>query len=177
MVAGVILMLSLAVEGSVKYEHYFIINEVPVGIIVFTALILLGVAKKIILKINRYRDLSGLEYYAEFEYCGVLGRLRCFLDTGNRLYDERNGLPIVVVSANKFFATISLEGLNTYLKEGREMFYSAVCGKSKMTLIKPDFFRLYSSRGENILIDVMIGIVFGKLNGEHDAILPLSVIN
>jgi len=176
-VAGIVLMLTLSSAGQAKYEYFLSIYGVPAAIIVLPALFALWVLKKLVLKINRVIDARHLEYDAQFGYCGAVGSVRCFLDTGNRLIDERSGLPIVVMGADKFFATLSIEALNRYIQEGRQLIYSAVGGTAKMTLIKPEYFRLYSERGENIFIDVMIGIVMGKLHGGYDAILPPSVIN
>ncbi len=175
--AGAIIMIGLASDGYAGKEYFFSFGDLPISVIVVPSLIAYTILKKIVISVNRNRDLKNLEYDAEFSIGSDNYRVKGLLDTGNRLYDSNSGLPIVVVSLCTVFASLSPQKINECLgSNGGGMSFYTVGGKSGMAVVKPDFFRLYLRDGKNIFIDVMLGVIPGRLNGGYGAILSPAVI-
>ena len=108
------------------------------------------------------------------------------MDTGNRLYDERAGLPVVVIGIKSLLGVLDNEqvvalsaGRIEAVQRGARYFeVSTAAKKGKILLLKPDFFKLYSDKGEHILYDVTVGVSFAPLgeSTEYDAILHPAII-
>lgn len=108
-----------------------------------------------------------------------------FLDSGNRLYDIRSGLPIVVVGVGAVFPLLSDEEITEILSGhvervfagARKMDCQSIGGSSQLILIQPDEFQVYYGSNENIVYDVTVGLSFGKVAGgdEYNAILPSAL--
>ena len=108
------------------------------------------------------------------------------MDTGNRLYDVKSGLPVVILSAKSIVKKLSdsqVQSLvlgrgETLQKNARYLQISTVGGSNKILLLKPDEFRLYFEDGSNIIYDVAVGLTFSPLKDseQYDAILHPSLM-
>lgn len=90
-----------------------------------------------------------------------------FLDTGNGLYDERSGLPVVVVHVRAVLPVLSEEetllvcsGHADRVFDARRMQCSGVGGTSNLWLIRPQKFAVYFGEDGHIVNDVMVGLSF-----------------
>ena len=108
-----------------------------------------------------------------------------FIDTGNRLYDNLTGLPVVVIGIKTLMPYLNDEEISllftghveNVFKNARKMSCKSVGGDSSIWLIEPEQFEVYSKDGENILYEVIIGLSFSSLSGEenYNAILPPAI--
>jgi len=173
---GIIIMLSMF-SKDINYNYYLSLNDLPVSFLILPPLIVYKIIKLVIHKTSYRRDALLTEYDVEFGFCNNSFKLKGFLDTGNRLIDYKSGLPIVVISLKSIIYALDVKQIIDLISDNDStMEYFTVGGKSKMTLVKPDFFRLYFSDGQNIFIDVMLGVVPDKLAGDYEVILSPAII-
>ncbi len=148
---------------------------------VAAALILYHAVRAAVVAYHRRADTSRLVYRYR---CVLSGREVCgngFLDTGNRLYDTRTGLPVVVLGLKNVLTALSDEQaaqlitghVERVFAGARRIACGSVGGKSSMWVIAPEKFEVYTSADKNIVINVMVGLSYTALGGNdtYDAIL------
>ena len=160
--------------------------DFPVSIIVICMCACWFSVKKLAIRFHRIKDVSGAVYNFSVTIFGETLELRGLMDTGNRLYDENNGLPIVVlwigslvgILSNEQFIAITSGNGKSVQRGARYKSISTATKSGKILLLKPDSFVLYSDKGEHILYDVTVGVSFVPLNDsiEYDAILHPTLI-
>lgn len=127
-------------------------------------------------------DMEGTVYEFSLSLLGKRKKLRGFVDTGNRLYDDRSGLPVIVVgikSIEELFSDDEIKLLalgrgELIQKRAHYISYGAIDGKKrKILLLEPDEFILYFEDKGNIFYDVMVGISFAPIRDtvSYDAVL------
>ena len=160
--------------------------DFPVSLIIICVCACCFSVKRLSVCFHRVKDVSGVIYDFAVTLFGETIELRGLMDTGNRLYDEKNGLPIVVVWIGSLVGILNDEQLVAITSgNGKSVQHGArykniatVVKGGKILLLKPDSFVLYSDKGEHILYDVTVGVSFVPLNDsiEYDAILHPSLI-
>ena len=192
------LALTFSFGGVVFGISYFVYGDVYSAMRVnpsdfHVSLIAIGVCgcyffiRKLMIKFHRLKDVSGAVYDFSITIFGEKLELRGLMDSGNRLYDEKNGLPIVVVWIGSLIGILNDEqfvaitsGNGKLLQHGaRYKSVSTAAKGGKILLLKPDSFVLYSDKGEHILYDVTVGVSFVPLNDsiDYDAILHPALIH
>lgn len=124
---------------------------------------------------GRRRTASAFVYSVAVTIGGRTARMRGYLDTGNGLYDEKTSLPVVVVKLSSLADAF-----------GRRAVVGRICGcktaefvgggKSKLFLIKPDKFLLYSGKKANKYSDVMLGVSERGFGRGEDMLLHPSLV-
>lgn len=108
--------------------------------------------------------------YSEYSIVG-------FLDTGNRLVDNKTGLPVVIVNlakiqdklnTNQYLDVLEATNRSGLFCDIRKIQYSTVSGLNVMTIFKPTLFEVESKP-----IDCYIGVSV-KNNINYDALLNLA---
>lgn len=161
--------------------------SIPLSVIVVSLALGYALIKKICLSIRRSIDASKFVYSFEVVLLGKRIKAKGLMDTGNRLYDEKSGLPIIILSAKRVIETLDNEQIALLLTGrgekiqpcARYITISSVTEKeSKILLLKPEKFLLYSGKKNNIMNDVTIGVSFAPMTDavEYDAILHPSLI-
>ena len=181
---GALLLLGYCVTGDVKAAMLSPLSDLPVTVIVLPPFILCLLIKKISLRLNRRRDIAQFIYGVQITYNGKIIKLKGFLDSGNQLYDERTGLPVVLIGLKFMAAALSDDELGAVmgnkgerLKGGAHYIgYGTVTAKSRLLVLKPQKFQLYYAKDKNIFIDVMLGLVTYKFKGGYQAILSPACI-
>lgn len=183
---GVMFGISYLVYGDAYTAMRVSPFDFPVSLIVIGACVCYFFIRKLTIKFHRVKDVSGAVYDFSVTIFGEKLELRGLMDTGNRLYDDKNGLPIVVVWIGSLIGILSDEqfgaitsGNGKSVQRGaRYKNIATVVKGGKILLLKPDSFVLYSDKGEHILYDVTVGVSFVPLNDsiEYDAILHPALI-
>lgn len=174
---GVIIMIGLATSET-EIGMSLTLGELPLFVLILPPLVFYKIFKFAAVKINRRRDSAAYEYSFGFRYHGETINANGYLDTGNKLYDKKTGLPVVLISLDKIITSLTAQEINDISECGgkNKLKFFTPAGSGEIKLIKPDNFRLYLRNGKNIFIDVMLGIVPGKIRGGYDAILSPAVI-
>ncbi|MCI9031698.1 MAG: sigma-E processing peptidase SpoIIGA [Clostridia bacterium] len=168
---GTLFALGLFIHGNAEAALTKPVASVPVGIALLTAYILFVDLKKAIFKIRKSRDINGFIYDAEIRVCGSAVECKAFLDSGNRLYDDKSGLPVVIASAGTLAKALGDDQMSNLLLGKTSGFagahyveYLTVGGKSKLFVFRPDELVVYVEDKKNIISDVMLGVAFKRLS-------------
>jgi sigma-E processing peptidase SpoIIGA len=183
---GAIFAVGFLVQGSADKALTASVTDLPVSVIMLSAFTLYVILKRIILGVKKVRKLSINVYECALTLLGIELKVRALMDTGNRLYDTKSGLPVVILSAKSIINKLTDEqvqslvcGRGDLLQRGaRYIQISTVGGSNKILLLKPDEFRLYFDDGRNIIYDVTVGLTFSPLKDSerYDVILHPSLI-
>ena len=160
--------------------------DFPISVVIVGTFLCYCFVKKIAISIHKRHDICGSIYKFSVGLFGKTLELSGLMDTGNRLYDERAGLPVVVIGIksllgvldNEQIVALSAGRIEAVQRGARYFEVSTAAKKGKILLLKPDFFKLYSDKGEHILYDVTVGVSFAQLgeSTEYDAILHPAII-
>lgn len=184
---GCVLAVAMVSGDNIQSVMRINLSEFPIGVLLGCCLVCVIVLRGVIVKFCAKRDISKVVYDFKLKLFGKELLCKGLMDTGNRLYDHKNRLPVVVFSAKALVDFLSEEqftalfsGNGESLQKGaRYMQIETIAGgMNKILLVKPDEFILYSERRKNILCDVMIGIAFTPMGGadDFDAILHPSLM-
>ena len=178
------------IMACLKYESAVdaLTRPLPVGfwLIVGTSVVCYFLVKRLTVSYHRRHDTASEIY----RYRLVIGERVIegsgFMDTGNRLYDNVSGLPIVLLSAKALAPHLSDAELTELLcgradkvfTGARKSRVGSIGGKTDLWLFSPSEFEVYSENSEHILYDVMVGLSFSSLSGgeSYDAILHPSLM-
>lgn len=150
-------IIALFYFAGIDYENYFILNYdsfMPIGV---TFLIVYLTSKGLIIAINKL--VKSLETENFTRKCEVVingKKILCqgFIDTGNKLYDNLSGLPVIVASKSfikKLYKNCALP--NSY----RKLNVETVGGESTIKLFYIDKLLIYKGAKVNIYNNVLIG--------------------
>ncbi len=148
-------------------------SVVPYGIIVSGAFVVSETVVRVMKKASKKRDLEDF-------YRGVMiidGQnstplMNGFIDTGNKLYDDKSGAPVAVISSEKadeliFSGVLSLSG-------ARYQTVRTVSGEGKILLFRVSVLVIYSGDKRNIIDNATIG-VGGKIADGVDVLIPAAM--
>ena len=184
---GLLFGVSLAISGNVNASLRGNVTVIPWSLIVLCFFVGDYLVKKIALSVRACRDVSKSVYEFKIKVLGKEKIMRGFMDTGNRLYDERNGLPVVVISAKSIQDLLTDEQIGLLAlgqgeriqRNARYVKFSALGGqKKKILLLRPDEFILYFEDKGNIFYDVTVGVILSPIRDSvnYDAILHPALV-
>lgn len=189
MFGGLQFCIGMMIFGNVADALSKPATNIPIGIIVGGSALLYIFIKKLFITYRRLSDESHNIIDFSVELAGKKINAKGFLDTGNRLYDNQTGLPVVVLNIKTLLPylsdgelTLMLSGNSEKLfKNAHYISFSSLNNTGdRILVVQPDRFQVYFDKSKNILYDVMIGLSFSKLSGgttEYDALLPPCIIN
>ena len=183
---GLLFAFGLSVHGTVDRALRLPVSSLPAGLVaagVWSAYLL---CKSVARKCKRTRGLSGLMCRFEIHALGKTVFGTAFLDTGNRLYDGKSDLPVMVLGACASLTILGDKGFLALLKEQTDAIassahYIAYNGagekNNRILVIKPDIVRLYKGQTEHIVKDVMLGLLLARFSNaaEYDALLHPAI--
>lgn len=168
---GALFAVGLFVHGNVEAALTKPVASVPIGVSLFTAYVLCVCVKRMVLRMKKSRDINGFLYDAEIRVGGSSVECKAFLDSGNRLYDDKSGLPVVIASAGTLAKALGDEQMSALFlgktkgfDEAHYVDYKTVSGKSKLFVFRPDELVVYVADKKNIISDVMLGVAFRRLS-------------
>lgn len=124
---------------------------------------------------KRRRAEAPYKYDVEVSLGGKTVKMKGYLDTGNGLYDDKTALPIVVVKLSSLSRAFG-RGETIARVEGCKVACSVGNAQTKLFLLRPEKFVLYSERKMNKYSDVMLGITETGFSRKEDMLLHPSVI-
>lgn len=134
---------------------------------------ILVIAKFIELLIKAFyfkRSIMNFMYDMELKIGDVKINLKMYLDSGNSLYDQQTGLPIVIVSKKSLEQHIKKK-LN--LSKLRKVSYTTLNGEDFLPAFRPTSLTLKTENSKE-LINAMVGIVDKQFN-DYDGLLNVAV--
>ena len=174
LIGGVQFMIGFIVHGDASAALRLPISELPLSIFFIPPIIMFLISKKVLGKINAHRLKQNYIYDIKLTIGSNSIKLRGLLDTGNSVRAEKD-----VIFVNKLTALDLLGGEYLTFMSGDKCAASTVvhtASGSKKIILLPGTIELYSGEDEHIFMDVQVGISDIKLNGEYEAILPLSIL-
>lgn len=172
-IGGIQFMIGFAVYGNVSAALRLPVSELPLSIFFIPPIVLFFLSKKLLDMMNAHR----LKQNYIYDFIMTVGekslKLRGLIDTGNGVKADRD-----VIFINKLTALDLLENDFFKMYENSENKYITVqtaVGSKKIVLF-PAKIELYSGKDEHIFMNVQVGISDIKINGEYEAILPLSIL-
>lgn len=171
MFGGAMFAVGYLIHGSVEKALTLPFSQLPIFVIIFGAYILFVTAKVLINKLFKYRDVKKFIYKAEIFLFGKAIECQAFLDSGNRLYDDKSGLPIVIATISTLSKILDDDKMTQLITGKPKEFTNAhyvecntVGGKSKMLVFRPESLVVYNEDKKNIINDVMLGVVFKRMS-------------
>lgn len=187
MFGGLMFALGLMMHGNVALALTMPLSNIPLGVIIVTGWTMTILVKKCITKFHRSSDTDSLTFLIDIVMNGKCVKLKGFLDTGNKLYDDKSGLPVIIAPISSLLPLFDEEMLKNIMinkgeRLGKNAHYMQVNtineNSTKILILKPDTIRLYFKDKVNIINDVVVGLTFSKLFGlSSEAILHPALIN
>jgi len=176
---GALTAVGYLVTGDIYLALTSPFVDIPLGLIVGTAVILYFVFRKVFLSVKRNRNVSSFVADAHISILGKMLRVRGLIDSGNGLYDERTGLPIILLGIKTIIEILTSAELikimngqgDSICKGARYIDIETVTGKDKILILPCQKFLLYSGRKVNTMYEVMVGLKAGTLGSGVDALL------
>ncbi len=168
----------IAILYSLNLDYVLVGNEIvnqglPVSVMIGFAFILTSIVIKVSKGIYRKKQIFPFIRRCEIVAGEKSFPLVGFIDSGNRLYDNKRGCPIVVISRK------NLEKINIlpYLSDRvGALKYNTVSGGGEMPLYKIGGIIL-NDGGEVTYKSATLGISPSEYSGEYDIILHPSFLN
>ena len=184
---GIIFGINFLITKSAYDALRLKVTSFPLGILPLALVLGYTLVKKMSTSIKRTKDAQSYIYSFELTLLGKKIKSKGLLDTGNRLYDDKRCLPIVIISAKRIIEILSdeqigylLRGQGEKIQDGaRYLNVTSVTEKSgKILLLYPQKFVLYYSNKNNIICNVTVGVSFQPMTDavKYDAILHPSLV-
>ena len=184
---GALFALGLIVHGTVYDALTKPIANLPVGAIIFAALLLYFLIKKAVRKLKRMHLTRSLTTKVDLQVLGKKLELNAFLDTGNVLYDKKTDMPVVVLSANASLKILGDHGLSAMLrgklfeidKSAHYMYFNTLDAKqTKLLILEPTEFLVYNGQVQHKIEGIVLGLTLGASNsfiGQFDILLHPAI--
>lgn len=145
------------------------------------ALILAG--KTVWEKTKKRRLRSSYHYDVDVTLFGKSYKLKGFLDSGNTLYDNSSGLPVVVVKLSAIekklddrLIVLLLSGDASLIDGVRYISTQGLGGQTRLAVVKPEKLELYFGKNVNTNKSVMVGVSVKDFGGDADVLLHPAMI-
>ena len=162
--------------AMIDYESYFLSSYdslVPVGVTVFLIYLVSKSVISIVTKLLKERNMRPFLRECVLIIDKKKFTVKGFIDSGNGLYDNRSGLPIIVCS-NALFEKIKNQNLKKSLSS---LSFDTVSGSSTMSLYVIDKLLIYNGIKVNIFNNVLLGVSpFGFNSSSYDLLLHPTLI-
>ncbi len=151
----------------------------PLFVVLTVGVMLYYCARFAVKRLNALRARAPYEYGAKVEVYGCTLHFNAFLDTGNCVFDDVTGLPVIITDTGRFGSKLTDDALRVFLKslDGmRRVTIKTPAGEATAYMIRPTSVTVYSDRQEH-KIDAMVGLVGGnRFRGPHEMLLNPAVI-
>lgn len=148
-------------------------HNYPLFLILLSCFLIYKLFIYIVLNVKKRVDISNFLYDVELYLNGKNVKIKAFLDTGNRLYDNSTLKPICVLEASVLFDLLDEDKIyNLFMSKkdtikNKDMYVSMLnTDKEKLKIISLDKIKIYISDKVNILENVEVGVSFKKLFDE-----------
>ncbi len=169
---GALFALSVTLTGDVDTALRTSVSSVPLSAIIVCGWLVYLIAKRVAVSFNRTRIVNGYSYRFSVTVGEKSKKLIGFMDSGNVLFDNASGLPVIVLSLS---AAKELIDENALVRT-RTLKVQTLTNSGKIMLVRPDKFVLYLSEDKNIFSDVMLGVSGESDFSGTDALLSPALI-
>lgn len=169
---GILYLVGENLSGQLTFTYT---KKLPIGIIVSALTLAVFFIARHCYALSRKRHMHPYFRDCVISIYGKEFRLKGFIDSGNTLFDENN-LPVVVMSGItlKKLADQSLYTkllINEAKGNHSKLEYRTAAGIETMSIIKPDFIKIYSGKRVNKIYDVKIGLAAYEIGGDNFQVL------
>ncbi len=126
----------------------------PIGVTILIMYALYFALKNLITKLLKIKSINPFIRKCIVVVKGKRFSVIGFIDSGNRLFDIKTGLPIIVGSKNLF---LKIENLKIILKDAGNIQIKTVGGNSRIKIYFIDKLLIYNEQKVNIYNNVLIG--------------------
>lgn len=163
--------------AGIDYTVYFSLNYqsfIPIGITILIVYILTKISSKFVSDLLKSRDIRPFIRRCEIIVGEKKIKTEGYIDSGNRLFDSKSGLPVIVLSKSLGDKLMLCGMLKNYSKN---VVFSTVGGQSEMKIYVIDKLVIYNGITKNIYNNVFIGkgnVDFEK-GGGYEVLLSPSM--
>ena len=154
-------------------------RKCPLFIVLGAGTVVYFCARYAIKRMRILRARAPYEYGTDIEVFGKRLTFSAFLDTGNCVFDDKTGLPIVITDCERFMKKLDGESSREFLKNldrFRQITVRTAAGSSKAYVIKPTKITVYSAAGQHT-INAMVGLVGGhSFSADHEMLLNPAAV-
>lgn len=163
---------------------------IPLGVVLLIVSLYVAIIIALAKFLNRKRDAEPFLKNVELTIGDKVLSLAAFLDSGNKLYDRKTGLPVVIISIHsleKFYSKSDIEALMLNVPgQNKSPFkgvhlvpYSTLSGEEKkMVVFEATSLCIKNDDGEYITNKFMVGVTYKKFSGtsNYDMLLNSAVL-
>lgn len=176
---GACYAVMLCLCGGKNVEAFVL--RYPICLVLICGVIAYAAVRYCIRRLRVPRVRAPYEYGTEVAVFDTTLRFAAFLDTGNCVFDDRSGLPVVITDIDRF--TDKLDGAAAVkfakiLPKLRTITAKTPAGETVIYLVQPTTITVYSDRHGH-KINAMVGLVGGqgkRFSDLHEMLLCPSVI-
>ena len=182
---GVVFAINYIYLGNLEKALTQNVFPVPLSIVMFGTMMSVIIVTKCSHKLHKLQDVKNVLKKFSVTLLGKKIELLGMIDTGNRLYDQKSGLPVVIVGLKSLLPYLSDEQLTAItigkgdsIDGAHYITVNTISGNSKKMLLLPaENFMLYSDSDKHIFNEVVIGIAISTMKDivEYDAILHPAI--
>lgn len=146
-------------------------EKCPLFITLGTGAVVFVCVRYTVKRLRAPRARAPYEYAVSVDVFGKTLRFSAFLDTGNCVFDDKSGLPVIITDAERFAAKLDENASREFLKrlhEFRKLDVSTAAGKTSAYIIKPTGVTVYSDRHGHT-IEAVLGLVGGGKDNTFSA--------
>lgn len=172
------MIIGLFYLAGIDYIVYFSVNYnsfMPIGISVLLVFLFTKLTIYLLSNLLKSRDIAPFLRSCVIVISGKKFKVNGYIDSGNRLFDSKSGLPIIVASKSLF---LKLNSGEEELMPKSQITVNTVNGESVMKIYAIDKLLIYNGDYANIFNNVMITYSefdFEK-DKEYDLLLNPSLI-
>lgn len=161
--------------------------SVPLGVMLGIISIYVAITIELSKYIYKRRDALQFIGKVKLELNGKQVEFTGFIDSGNRLFDNVTGLPVIIVSSKVLKQILSAEmlteiyfnkGDSKKLKNAHFIQFATLSGESKPMLVFKPSKCYFSYKGKVVLSNVMVGVTTKSFSdvASYDALLHPSML-
>ncbi|MBQ7579313.1 MAG: sigma-E processing peptidase SpoIIGA [Clostridia bacterium] len=170
LMGGACVSLILLVGGNINtnYSSMGYDAKIPLGLMLLIISAYIWLISIIARHFYRRRDCVNFMAKVTLELNGHTAVFNGFIDSGNRLFDNKTGLPVIIVSKSALKNVLTKEVLqkieenqtnpNKELKTAHFIQYSTLSGKTKPMLVFAPHKLEYEFKGKKFISNVMVGV-------------------
>lgn len=151
-------------------------RECPVSIVAGTGALTYVACRFCIARLRVARVRAPYECGAEVQAFGDKLRFSAFMDTGNCVFDDRTGLPVIITDMGRFTDKLSCEatvGFAKSIAKLRKIRIKTAAGNAEIYVFRPVAITVYSDRQAH-KINALIGLVCDggeRFSATHEMLL------
>ena len=171
--ACIVLCSVLNINFTIENGSVLIYNF-PIGLALLICLIIYFVLKNLITSFYSQKKLEKFIYNVQLNYLDNFVKCKAFLDSGNRLVDEKSNKPVILINyeilsklSNVKLSDILLNRINKInLKNVHELEVKSIAKSSKILVFEIDNILIENKKINNVLVGISLKSFKENLNAD-----------